>query len=338
VLRALLLLPLLAVGSADLLWLLFLVRGATGTVGLFFTPAENALLPRLVGEERLVTANALNALNNNLGRLVGPAIGGVLYAWGGLGTVVVVDAVSFLGSAALVGAIRAGGRPEVAGRGGDGVSAWGRVVGEWGEGLRLVGRDRALRTIFGAMLLGFVGEGTFAVGFAPLAVDVLEGGATGAGLLMSAQAVGGLLAGVAVARVALRVAPRWLFVGGMVGLGLADLGMVNAANLAPAGAVAVGVAMGFMFLAGFPVVAQQAAGNGLLQALTADAFRGRVFGALGAVEGVAILVGLGLGGPAVDAVGIVPVMSVGASMWFVGAAVAVARLPADVGRAKGTRR
>jgi MFS family permease len=35
-LRAALLLPLLAVGSPDLLWLLYLVRAATGTVGLLF--------------------------------------------------------------------------------------------------------------------------------------------------------------------------------------------------------------------------------------------------------------------------------------------------------------
>jgi MFS family permease len=78
-LRAALLLPLLAVGSPDQLWLLYLVRAATGIGGLIFDPAESALLPRLVGEERLVTANALNALNNNIGRLVGPVAGGLLY-------------------------------------------------------------------------------------------------------------------------------------------------------------------------------------------------------------------------------------------------------------------
>ena len=65
--RALLLLPLLVVRSPDQLWLLYLVRAATGTVSLAFDPAESALLPKLVGEERLVSANALNALNNNLG-------------------------------------------------------------------------------------------------------------------------------------------------------------------------------------------------------------------------------------------------------------------------------
>ena len=337
-LRAVLLLPLLAVRSPDLLWLLYLVRAATGAAGAFFAPAENALLPRLVGEERLVAANALNALNNNLGRLVGPAIGGVLYAGGGLTGVVLVDAASFLASAVLIAAIRAGARPEGGSRVADAVSAWGRALGEWRAGLRLVGRNRALRTVFAAFLLGFVGEGTFEVGFAPLAVDVLGGGAAGAGLLMSAQAVGGLLAGGLVARFAGRVAPRLLFGWGLVGLGLADLGMANAAGLAPSGPEAVGVAMAFMFLAGFPVVASNAAGNGMLQALTADAYRGRVFGALGTAEGAAILVGLGVGGLAVDAVGVVPVVSAGAAMWVVGGAVALARLPAGAGRTAAAER
>ena len=329
--RAALLLPLLAVVSSDLLWLLYLVRAGTGIGGLFFDPAESALLPRLVGEEQLVTANALNALNNNLGRLVGPALGGLLYASGGLPTVVVVDAASFAVSAALIAAIRTPARPEQADGPAIGASAWHRATGEWLAGLRLVGRDRALRTIFLASGVGMLGEGTFSVGYTPLVIDVLEGGATGAGVLSSAQAIGGLVAGAAVARVALSTPPRLLFAGGMIGLGFTDLGVANAGTLVPPGAAAVIAASGFMLLAGFPVVASSSARHGLLQRLTTDAFRGRVFGALGAIHGLSILVGLGLGGLAIEAVGVVPVVSVGAAMWIVGGVFALARLPRDVG-------
>src|SRR5215213_8979992 len=330
-LRAALLLPLLAVGSPDLLWLLYLVRAATGVVGLIFDPAESALLPRLVGEERLVTANALNALNNNIGRLVGPVAGGLLYAAGGLPAVVIVDAASFVVSAALIVAIRASARPERDDDSGDGASAWGRMVHEWRAGLRLVGLDRALRTIFIAVGLGFFGEGTFSVGFTPLVIDVLEGGAAGAGILSSAQAIGGLLAGVLVARAALRLSPRMLLAGGMIGLGFTDLGVANAALLAPPGPAAIAVGSTFMLLAGFPVVSAFAARDGLLQTLTTDAFRGRVFGAMGAIQGMAILVALTLGAPAIDAIGVVPVMSLGAAMWIVGGMFALTRLARDVG-------
>lgn len=320
-LRALLLLPLLAVVAADLLWLLYAVRVAVGILGLLFGPAESALLPRLVGEDRVVTANALNALNDNLGRLVGSAAGGVLYAVGGLSTVVLVDAASFAVSALLILAIRTSARPEPVVTA-SATAGSGTVFGEWRAGLRLIAREPTLRTVFVAYGLGSLGEGTFGVGFTPLVVDVLRGGATGVGAVMSAQAVGGLLAGVVVARIAGSVAPGALFAGGLIGLGLADLGLANAARLAPPGPQAVTVAAVFMVLAGIPVVAFAAAGQGLLQTLTEDAYRGRVFGALGTVSGFATLAGLTAGGAAVDAIGIVPVVSAGAAMWILGGIVA----------------
>lgn len=328
-LRAALLLPLLAVGSPDLLWLLYAVRAATGTVGLLFDPAENALLPKLVGEDQIVTANALNALNNNLGRLVGPAVGGLLYAAGGLQAVVLVDAASFAGSAVLIVLIRAGGRPEGVAITADGSTAWRRMVDEWQSGLRLVRGSLALSTIFMAYGVGLIGEGTFSGGFTPLVVGVLGGGASGAGAVASAQAIGGLLAGFLVARYAAALSPRLLFAAGMMGLGLTDLGVANAVNFAAPGAPAIAVASAFMVIAGFPVVATSAARIGLLQSLTDDAFRGRVFGALSAVEGVAILAGLAFGGVAIDKVGVVPVMSVGAATWIVGGLFALARLPRE---------
>ena len=330
-LRAGFLLPLLAVGSPDLLWVLYLVRAVTGTIALIFDPAEAALLPKLVDEERLVTANALNALNNNLGRLAGPALGGLLYAWGGLPAVVVVDAGSFVGSAALIALIRARARPEAIDTAAEAASAWGRVFTEWRAGLRLVGRERALRAIFIAYAVGCVGEGTFGVGFTPLAVDVLGGGAEGAGFILSAQAIGGLLGGAVVARLSAAVAPRLLFAGGLIGLGLADLGMANAAALAPPGAAAVAVASAFIALAGFPVVAAYAAGQGMLQTLTTDAFRGRVFGALGTTESIATLAGLITGSAVMDTIGVVPVLSAGAAMWIAGGVVALLRVPRGVG-------
>ena len=329
-LQALLLLPLLAVVSADLLWLLYAVRAVSGGVGLFFGPAENALLPRLVGEERLVTANALNALNNNLGRLLGPAVGGLVYAAGGLPAVVVADAVTFLASAGLIAAIRTPARPERAAAVASGRSAWGRMVGEWREGMGLIRGNRILSTVMLSFALGFVAEGTFEVGFAPLVIDVLRGGAWGAGLLLSAQAVGGLLAGATVARAANRVDAHRFFGWGLIGMGVADGGMANAANLAPPGVAAVGVGLGFMFLAGFPWVALNAGGTGLLQAGTADALRGRVFGAREAIGAASVLVGLGVGGPLVDAVGAVPVLSAGAAMWIVGGVFALVRLRPEV--------
>jgi predicted MFS family arabinose efflux permease len=107
--------------------------------------------------------------------------------------------------------------------------------------------------------------------------------------------------------------------------------LANAVALAPRGLSPVVLASAFMILAGLPAVAGLAAGNGLLQTLTVDAFRGRVFGALEAVYGIATLLGLAVGGAAIDTFGVVPVLSVGAVMWMLGGLFALARLPREVG-------
>jgi len=331
ILRAACILPLFAVSSADLLWLLYLVRLVTGIVGLVFDPAENALLPKLVGEEHLISANALNALNDNLGRLVGPAVGGVLYASGGIGAVVLVDAVSFLGSAALIAAIRTNARVEQA-TGDSPHSPLTRLTQELRDGLSLVGRNPVISAILVSIGIGMLAEGTFQVGFAPLVLEVFDGGAQGAGIVLSAQAIGGLIAGALVARAASKVAPKWLFASGLLGLGIADLGMVNAATIAGAGPSAVAVAAAFMVIAGFPAVALNASAMGIVQMETVDAFRGRVFGAFTTIQGLSTLAGLVIGTLAIDRFGIVPVLSAGAGMWIVGGLIALTRLPGDAGR------
>jgi MFS family permease len=60
------------------LWIVYPVIFLEGTLRQFPGPAESALLPRLVGEDRLLPAKALNALNDNLGRIAGPVVGGAL--------------------------------------------------------------------------------------------------------------------------------------------------------------------------------------------------------------------------------------------------------------------
>ena len=68
----------------------------------FAGPAEHALLGDLIPPSRLGEGASLNALNNNLARLVGPAVGGLVSAQFGFGATVVLDAVTFLIAAVLV--------------------------------------------------------------------------------------------------------------------------------------------------------------------------------------------------------------------------------------------
>jgi len=308
-------------------WLV-VVSALLGTLSLFFAPAEGALLPKLVGEDKLVGANALNALNDNLGMLIGPALGALLYAEVGIGGAALANALAYAVSAVLIQLIRADARPERDTTAPTAGSAWTRMVIEWGAGLRLVRRNRALTVLFIGYSMAGVAEGVFyTLGLAPLVLDVLGGTPAQVGWLGTAQAVGGLIAGVILVRVGQRIATRWLLGGGLIGLGLADLSAFNAFRVASLGTPAVGVAMGCMVVAGFPAVAGGAGRQVLVQEETTDAYRGRVFGALLSVLSIAMLTGVLIGGVLGDTVGLVPVLSASALVRVLGGVVALVFLP-----------
>src|SRR5215217_6197069 len=54
------LLPLLLVHGEAEVWIVYAVTAWQGFVELFFAPAEQAMLPKLVSDDDLTTANALN--------------------------------------------------------------------------------------------------------------------------------------------------------------------------------------------------------------------------------------------------------------------------------------
>src|SRR2546423_7636308 len=109
-LLALSLLPLLAVRSVEWLWVVYAVSFVESSLAQFFAPAEAALLPRLVGEEHLTAPNALNSMNQNISRLAGPPLGGAVVGLLGLTGVALLDAASFLISAALIALVAVSGR------------------------------------------------------------------------------------------------------------------------------------------------------------------------------------------------------------------------------------
>jgi MFS family permease len=80
------------------IWALFLCEAlSTGAYG-FQRPARNALTPRLVGEDQLTAAIAVEDTVFNLAHVAGPALGGVLIAGIGLAGAYGVDVATFAAS------------------------------------------------------------------------------------------------------------------------------------------------------------------------------------------------------------------------------------------------
>jgi MFS family permease len=78
-------------------WLLLALTFALSAGDAVETPTWRAVLPELVTKEDLEPASALNGIEFNLARAVGPALAGVLIAVGGVAAAFVANVVSFFG-------------------------------------------------------------------------------------------------------------------------------------------------------------------------------------------------------------------------------------------------
>ena len=303
------LLPLLAVRSAEQIWLLYLVAFYESTIAQFFGPAENALLPQLVGQQHLVAANSLNALNNNLARLIGPALGGMVAWLTGLAGVALIDAATFLFAAVLIGLISGTFKPVkslTADDHGSVGQAWAAVPREWLAGLRLIRRERVVMILFALIAITSLGEGVFGVLFVVFVNRILGGGAQEIGWLMSAQAVGGLIGGVLVGWMDNKVSSIALIGLGALAFGLIDLAIFNYPAFFPGFTLAL-----ILFIAvGIPGVTLMTGMNTLLQSAVADEYRGRVFGTYGMTGALLALIGATLAGTLGDRIGAVTLLNI----------------------------
>lgn len=295
--RAVLLLALLLVRSAEWIWIIYGVAFLQAIISQFFGPAENALLPQLVDESQLVAANSLNSLNNNLARLGGPALGGVLLGSFGFHNVVLIDSLSFLVSGIMIALIV---QPSLASQQTDGqLEEAPHLWREWLAGLRFILQNSVVSVIFLVMALAGIAEGFFNVMFVIFVQRTLGGGALEFGWLTSAQAIGGLLGGLMIGWIGSRIRANRL-TGLLAFNGVLILLMANLRSLP--------VALVAFLLAGIPIVAFSVGVDTLLQRFVTDRYRGRVFGALGTSLSIFMLIGQSVSSLLGDRFGPVPLL------------------------------
>ena len=330
------LLPLLLlVQSPSQLWVLYLVAFVQTAVSLFVQPAESALVPHLVGEERLLAANSLLAFNWELTRLIAPPIGGLLMGLLGITSVVLFDSVSFLIAGMLLALIKASATPagtlanssadsqfaapDSAKQGAQPASIFAVVWRDLAAGLRFARRDRLISALFiiGATAITSDGIGNV-LGF-PWLKATLHGGALERGWLASAQAIGGVIGGLLIGRVSRRVGPVALMTASGVVLGIASLTLVNITALPLAPALYMPLALALKVAQGAPIIGLFVSLETLLQQAVPDRYRGRIFGAYGAACALAMLLGQIAASLLGDQLGVVLVMDgVGATFLAAG--------------------
>jgi MFS family permease len=102
ILRSGIVLGFLLVDRPERLWLLYALTILQFSVSAFFEPARAALVPALVENDELLTANTLSSITWSAMLTLGGAIGGLTASLFGVRVSLVVDAASFLVSAVLV--------------------------------------------------------------------------------------------------------------------------------------------------------------------------------------------------------------------------------------------
>ena len=254
----------------------------------FFRPAVYAGLPNLVRDEDLTGANSIIQTIENVTLAAGPIAGGLLVSATGPDPAYVINAATFLVSAALI--------VRIPGRLLQRVTAVGHGFRrDLAEGFALIRRSRALLTVLAAWNVVMLATALENVSEVVLAKDAFDAGDFGYGLLVGTTGLGLALGSLA--------AGSFLENRSLASVYGAAIGLVGLGLVAASASPNVWVASICVVFVG--------AGNGaavvcnaiLVQRGAPDALRGRAFTVLMSSNYVVLGLGMLVAGPITDAIG-----------------------------------
>ena len=276
--------------------LLYVVDFMVGTGFCIGGSAAQVYITQLVGRERLVEANSVQATATSIAGLIGPVVAGMLVAWLGAPTAVALDAVAFLVSAMLVASIRFHEVPMKL--------STQPVLQDMLEGLRFVWQHPLLRAFaIMAFMALFLFDGFMAlyVLHATRNLHLTPGELAAVNTL---AALGALVGAIAVSRLNRRIGKHVVIT---LGLGLAGVGFIGYSQV-PAGSWAVWLAGGAMFLLDAGITAYTVNYLAMRQMVTPDAMLGRMTSTMRFLSVSAAPIGSAVSGYCADKFGISAVL------------------------------
>jgi MFS family permease len=268
-------------------------------------PTQSALLPALaVSPEDLTAANGASGFIEGAGLLLGPLLAAAILTTGTPATVFLGAGIILL--VAVAATIRL--RPTA------GLPAIGDVPASDADaedsgvlaGLRVIAADRDARLVVGLLTTRMLMIGCADVLFVLLALELLETGEPGAGVLSGALGAGAMLGGAAAFRIVGRSGLAVIAAAGAVAwaIGLGVIGLIPAPLTAPLLVIVGG--------AGLAVV--DVAGRTMLQRSIRDEVLARVFGLQEGLAMAGLAAGSILAPVLVQLLGLVPAVLVVASI------------------------
>ena len=268
-------LGLLTIAGLVQLWHVYAFALLLGCVTAFDAPARQTFVTELVGEANLSNAVALNSTSFNAGRMIGPAVAGILIAAVGSGWVFLINAISFVAmlcslSLLRVEALHPNGRTIT------------RTRRSLAEGFRYVWSRPDLKAVlFMLFLIGTFGL-NFPIFISSMSVTVFHAGAGRYGLLTSTMAIGSVAGALLAAR---RARPHIALL--LAGATIFGLGCTVAAIMPTYGMFGLA-----LIVIGVSAQTFTTSTNSLVQLSTEPGMRGRV---------MAILIAIALGGAPIGA-------------------------------------
>jgi len=264
--------------TIELLALFTLLRG---TAQAFYRPARMVLVYNLVDEQDLPPAIAISSIIFNAARFVGPAVGGVLMVWGGPVLSFAVAAATYVAFLIALQTMRT--RPMVRAK-----QRKSGLIGEAVAGVRhAVGSEGIALLLLVVIIVALVVR-PFIDLLPAFAGDVFESGVGGLTILLTANGLGAMLAG-------LWLAGRPGGVSGLTNVVVANVAAIGISVILFAVMPWLWLALPFLTVTGFCLVVQGVAVQTLIQASVTAEMRGRVLG---------LYALLARGGPAMGALGL----------------------------------
>lgn len=242
------------------IWLVLIIALLIGCVQAFNSPAYQSIMLDLVGKDDLMNAIALNSLQFNLTRVIGPSIAGVLVVVVGVAACFFFNSLSFL---AVIGALLMVKLPQVPLR--EGKSS---ALGEIREGLSYLRSHSSLAVL--VILSGMVSILIFPyiTLLSVFAKDVFHSGASDYGLLLACVGVGAAIGAVFVASRSDLARRSPLLFGGAALSCLTLFGFALSSNLY--------LSMAILPFVGASLVIMMATMNTIVQATVPAELRGRI--------------------------------------------------------------
>lgn len=296
--------------------LLFLITFAVGTLSVVFDISWSTIFVSVVKREQFVAANSLLNGSRSLAYVGGPALAGVLIQVLRAPLTLLLDAVSFLGSALFLSRIRAP-EPPIE-------REPGSIRAQLAAGLAFIGRDPIIRpTLLSVATMNFFNY-CFAALFVLYVTSYLGVEPAVLGIALGAGAVGGVIGAVLAGRVGRRLGLGRAYLLGLV-LFPAPLILVPLAGGPPP------LVLAFLFLAefgsGLGLMILDINAASMIQARTPDRLRGRAGGAFRFINMGIRPIGATIGGLLGAAVGVretllfVTVAQLAGVLWLIGSPI-----------------